>query len=55
VIYTTSQTAGGIAPDSDNLPSATPGATGCFTTVLGVGKTATVLDFHPVGGGAAIP
>lgn len=54
-VYVLSQTAGGIAPVDDNLPSATPGATGCYTTVIGVGKTATTINLNPVSAGVAIP
>jgi opacity protein-like surface antigen len=54
-VYTTSQTPGGIAPNADNEPSATPGATGCFTTVIGIGKTASTMFLQPMSAGVAIP
>lgn len=54
-VYVSSQTAGGIAPVSDNLPTATPGAPGVYTTVLGIGKTATTITFDPLSAGVAIP
>ena len=54
-VYVTSQTAGGIAPVADNLPTATPAATGCIATVIGVGKTSTTITLDPVSANVAIP
>jgi hypothetical protein len=51
-VYVLSATPGGIAPAA---PGVTDLVTGMYTSIIGIGKTATVLKLKIFNGGVAVP